>query len=294
MVLYADAHYHILNSTNLLTWMDQKNPIPDCFECPDLFPLAVDGDCQHTKWVLVRGNGQYSIGEFDGAKFTAETTRLPGDLGANFYATQSWGDIAGQPGRRVQIAWMRDGKYPDMPFNQQLTFPCDLILRSFPEGFRLCRMPVKEIASLYQRKHTWKDRAIQPGANLLHNVAGELFDIQLRVELAGAREAGLKCRGEAITYSAEKGTLTCLGREAKVDVVNGQLALRILVDRTSIEVFANDGKVSLSSCFLPGPGKTGLELFAAGGSPKILSMTVNELKPAWPTSQAGRIAGPAW
>jgi fructan beta-fructosidase len=95
MVLYADAKYHIFNSTNLLTWIDQKNPIPDCFECPDLFQLAVEGESKRMKWVLVRGNGKYSIGEFDGTKFTPETGQLPCDLGANFYATQSWGDITG-------------------------------------------------------------------------------------------------------------------------------------------------------------------------------------------------------
>jgi sucrose-6-phosphate hydrolase SacC (GH32 family) len=105
--------------------------------------------------------------------------------------------------------------------------------------------------------------------------------IQLQVDLAGAKEFGVKCRGEAVTYSAGKEALTCLGREAKVDTANGQITLRILVDRTSIEVFANDGKVSMSSCFLPDPGKAGLELFCDGGSPKILSMTVYELKSAW-------------
>jgi sucrose-6-phosphate hydrolase SacC (GH32 family) len=296
MVLYADAKYHIFNSTNLLNWVDQKNPIPDCFECPDLFQLAVAGDPKHTKWVLVRGNGKYSIGDFDGAKFTPETSQLPCDLGANFYATQSWGDIAGQPGRRVQIAWMRDGKYPDMPFNQQLTFPCDLTLRHFPEGLRVCRLPAKEISSLYARKHAWKQRAITPGENLLKDVSGELFDIQLRVELAGAREFGLKCRGEAVTYSAETGALTCLGREARVDAANGQLTLRLLVDRTSLEVFDNNGKVSMSSCFLPGPENAGLELFSVGGSPKIRSMTIYELRSAWPTSKAGKtgVGRQAW
>jgi fructan beta-fructosidase len=54
--------------------------------------------------VLVRGNGKYSVGEFDGREFRAETPQRPCDLGPNFYATQSWGDIAGQDGRRVQIA----------------------------------------------------------------------------------------------------------------------------------------------------------------------------------------------
>ena len=109
-----------------------------------MFPLPVDGDHAHQKWVLVRGNGRYSVGEFDDLKFTPETTQRPCDLGPNFYATQSWGDIAGQEGRRVQIAWMRDGKYPDMPFNQQMTFPCDLTLRTLNGSLRIFRQPVRE------------------------------------------------------------------------------------------------------------------------------------------------------
>ena len=282
MVLYAESRYHIFNSTDLLTWIDQKHPIPDCFECPDLFPLAVEGDRSRTKWVLVRGNGKYSVGDFDGSAFTPQTPPLDCDSGAHFYATQSWGDIDGQEGRRVQIAWMRDGKYPDMPFNQQLTFPCDLVLRAFPEGPRICRLPAREIEGLYGKKHAWKDAAVRPGEDLLRGVSGELFDIQLEVDLAGARTFGVRCRGEAVTYSAGKGMLACLGREARADAANGRIALRILVDRTSIEVFANEGKLSMSSCFLPDPAKSGLELFADGGSPKLLSMTVYELKSAWP------------
>src|SRR5208337_4873006 len=130
MVLYGSGSYFLFTSKNLLDWTDQKESIPDCYECPDMFPLPVNGVHAHRKWVLVRGNGRYSVGEFDGLKFTPETAQRPCDLGPNFYATQSWGDIAGQDGRRVQIAWMRDGKYPDMPFNQQMTFPCDMSLRT--------------------------------------------------------------------------------------------------------------------------------------------------------------------
>jgi len=282
MVLYADAKYHIFNSTNLLNWVDQKNPVPDCFECPDLFSLPVDGDLKHTKWALVRGNGKYSIGEFDGSRFTPETDQLPCDLGANFYATQSWGDIPGQSGRRVQIAWMRDGKYPEMPFNQQLTFPCDLKLRTFPEGLRICRLPVKEIASLYGKKHTLKNKTIGAAKNILQDISADLLDVQLDIQIAGARDVGIRCKGIPVTYSAEKSLLSCLGKGAKVDAPNDRIRLRMLVDRTSIEVFANNGKVSMSSCFLPGPTASGLELFAEGGSPSVLSMTVYELKSIWP------------
>jgi sucrose-6-phosphate hydrolase SacC (GH32 family) len=113
MVLSDAGSYVFFSSKNLLDWTELKDPIPDCFECPDMFQLPVDGNLDRQKWVLLRGNGKYSIGEFDGAKFTPETGQLPCDLGPNFYATQSWGDIAGQPGRRVQIAWMQGGRYPD-------------------------------------------------------------------------------------------------------------------------------------------------------------------------------------
>ena len=68
-----------------------------------------------------------------------------------------------------------------------------------------------------------------------------------------------------------------------------EISLRLLVDRTSMEVFANEGKVSLSSCFLPRPGSTGLGLFAKGGHPKILSMTVCELKSIWPSQMASQV-----
>ncbi|MGD0092476.1 MAG: GH32 C-terminal domain-containing protein [Planctomycetota bacterium] len=299
LVLSGGGAYFIFTSPNLLDWTEMKEPIPHSFECPDMFQLPVAGavvqafqpdgpagkiDLRRQKWVLVRGNGNYSLGEFDGARFDEETGQFPCDQGANFYATMSWGDIAGQPGRRVQVAWMRctdKSVYPDMPFNQQITFPCDLTLRSFPEGLRICRLPAAEIESLYGKKHAWKDQAVKPGENLLKDVSGDLFDIQLQADLAGAKEFGIKCRGAAVTYSSVKGTLACLGKEARTEAANGLLTLRILVDRTSLEVFANDGKVSMSSCFLPKPEDAGLELFSAGASPKILSMTVYELKSAW-------------
>jgi fructan beta-fructosidase len=166
-----------------------------------------------------------------------------------------------------------------------MAFPCDLTLRSFPEGLRICRLPAAEIKNLYEKQHVWKDVTIKPGENPLKDVSGELFDIQLQAEVGGATKFGIKWRGGAVTYSAEKETLNCLGREAKVQAANGQITLRILIDRTSIEVFANDGKVSMSSCYLPKPNNLGVEFFSDGGDLKITSMTVCELTSAWPESQ---------
>jgi hypothetical protein len=72
-----------------------------------------------------------------------------------------------------------------------------------------------------------------------------------------------------------------------VNAANGQMTLRIIIDRTSMEVFANDGQVSMNSCFPPGPEQAALELCCAGGSPRIRSMAVYELNSTWPTRRVG-------
>jgi len=272
MVLYANAQYHILNSTNLLAWVDQKNPIPDCFECPDLFQVPVDGDLNRQKWVLVRGNGRYSVGEFDGTKFTAETAQLPCDLGPNFYATQSWGDIEGQPGRRVQIAWMRGAKYPDMPFNQQLTFPCDLKLHAQAGSLRVFRKPAPEIELLHRQEHTWKDLSLTPGAAKPLEVPGDLFHIVAQVEIPPGSALTFRLCGASVAVTDH--SVACLSKPAPV--ASSVKTLEILVDRTSLETFANDGETSVSACFLPSDHRLAVE--CAQGPVMIRSLTVYELK----------------
>jgi sucrose-6-phosphate hydrolase SacC (GH32 family) len=287
MALYlAGDTFALFESKDLKSWTKLHDVrFPRHSECPDFFPMPVDGNKDNLKWVFTAANGDYLIGSFDGKTFKPEGDATRADYGANYYAVQTYSDIPASDGRRIQIAWMAEARYPGMPFNQQMGFPCEMKLRTFPEGLRICRLPVAEIKNVYGKHHTWKDQTLKPDENLLKDVAGGLYDIQLQVDPAGAKSFGIKCRGATVTYSAERAKLACLGKEAPMDAPNGKITLRILVDRTSLEVFANDGKVVMTSCFLPTPEMTGLECFAEGGNPKILSMTVDELKSAWPTSK---------
>jgi fructan beta-fructosidase len=283
MALYLDGDtFALFESKDLKSWTKLHDvKFPRHSECPDFFPMPVDGNKDNLKWVFTAANGDYLIGSFDGKTFKPEGDAARADYGANYYAVQTFSDIPASDGRRIQIAWMSEARYPGMPFNQQMSFPCEMKLRTFPEGPRICRLPVGEIKNLYGKNHTWKNQTLKPDENPLKDVAGGLYDIQMQVDLAGAKNFGIKCRGAAVTCSAEKEKLTCLGKEAPIDLSNGEITLRILVDRTSLEIFANDGKVVMTSGFLPAPEMTGLELFADGGNPKILSMTVHELKSAW-------------
>ncbi|MGO9204384.1 MAG: LamG-like jellyroll fold domain-containing protein [Limisphaerales bacterium] len=275
MLLYGNSSYFLFTSTNLLRWTEQKESIPDSFECPDMFQLAVDGDPRRLKWVLVRGNGKYSVGDFDGSRFTPETDQAPCDFGPNFYATQSWGDIAGQPGRRIQIAWMRGGRYPDMPFSQQMTFPCDLTLRALDRSMHLFRKPAREIELLHRRQHAWKDLSLVPGQTRPLEAAGDLFHILADVEVPRDAALNFRIRGATVTVTGR--SVACNSKPAPV--ANGVRTVEILVDRTSIETFANDGEASLSACFLPSDDRLGVE--CTQGPATIRALRVFELESIW-------------
>ena len=82
-------------------------------------------------------------------------------------------------------------------------------------------------------------------------------------------------------YNVANNQLSCLGKSATLRPIGNKIKLQILVDRTSIEVFGNDGRVSLSSCFLPNLDNTNLGVYADGGDVKITSLNVFELRSVW-------------
>jgi sucrose-6-phosphate hydrolase SacC (GH32 family) len=323
MALYLDGNtYALFSSPNLKEWTKLQDIVmPDCSECPDFFEIPVE-DSEHPtsnkgkrekgkgkstpdtqpptpntehlntrKWIFTSASGRYLIGDFDGRKFTPEAGPLQVDYGANYYAVQTYSDIPPADGRRIQIAWMNGGSYPHMPFNQQMSFPCDMTLRHTPDGLRLYRRPVREISGLYASEHSFRDLTVHVDNNPLHGLTGDLWDIEAEFELRDALEFGLHVRGQEIRYSVKDGTVTCLGRTAPLAPEGGRIRLRVLVDRTTLEVFGNDGRVSLSSCFLPRQQDKSLDVYAKNGTVKLISLKARELRSAWPTtSEASKTA----
>ncbi len=284
MALFLDKNdYAFYASPDLKAWSLLHNiTVPGCGECPDFFPMAVDGKKENTKWVWTAANGRYLIGSFDGNRFTPDDpTPRQADWGKNYYAVQTYSDIPDSDGRRIQIAWMNGGSYPRMPFNQQLSFPCEMKLKTTPQGLRIFRTPVKEIELLHGKVYKWADASIKPGENLLAGVSSDLLDIRAEVEMGPASTVEFALRGASVSYDATKKTLTSLSASAPMEMTTGRIKLRILLDRTSIEVFGNDGLVPMTSCFLPKPADQTIQLNATGGEAKLISMTVYELKSAW-------------
>jgi fructan beta-fructosidase len=277
MLLYGDSQYHVLTSTNLLSWKDEHHPIKDSFECPDLFELPVDGHRDHMKWVLIQGNGNYSIGSFDGTEFKEETGRQPCDIGPNFYATQTWGNVETGDGRRIQTAWMRSPPFPNMPFNQQISFPCQLTLHSTPNGLRVFREPIREIATLHHGQDTWTNRTLRANETLPLEPAGQLYHIQAQVSIPEGARLSFNIRGAHINLTSK--TIAIEPGTRSTSVPDQIKTVEILVDRASIEAFVNGGELSSTTFVLP--RENGLSVKAEGGSVTVQSLTVYPLDSAW-------------
>jgi len=120
------------------------------WECPDLFPLPLEGTGDE-HWVLLVGIGtggiaggsgtQYFVGDFDGHRFVnsnAPATELWFDEGPDCYATQTW---SGPAATRLAISWMSNWQYaahtPTSSFRGAMTLPRALTLADITRGPRI-------------------------------------------------------------------------------------------------------------------------------------------------------------
>ena len=248
------------------------------FECPDFFELPIDGNPATKKWVLTAANGDYMIGSFDGKAFTAESPKIKGAYGKGFYAAQIFSDMP--DGRCVQMAWHR-APSPGMPFNQLLTFPCELSLLSTPEGPRLARAPIREIESLRAKSvHAGPVELREGSPNPLAAVHGELLEIRADFTPGADSVTTFKVRGIDVSYDAAKQELTMDGKQP-APLRNGKQNLIILVDRTNLTVWASDGLLYAPVPIIAKPENLSVEVSVKGGPVKFTTLDAFELKSIW-------------
>ncbi len=281
MALYLDDRdMAFFTSKDLKSWEYQSRI--KCFhECPELFALPVDSDKDNEKWILYGGSGEYLIGHFDGKEFKSETDAIRFHYGNCFYASQTFSDIPRTDGRRIQIAWGRV-KMTDMPFNQMMLFPVTLTLHTTEEGTRMFAEPIREIEKLHNKKQwQWKNKTLKPGDNLLSDVSGELFHIRAELQVGDIREIGFVIRDIPVVYNVRKQELSCQKKTAPLQPVDGKISIELLVDRTSIEIFGNDGRVYMPIGVILADNTKSLEIFTKGGNAEAEFLEIYELNSAW-------------
>ncbi len=266
-------------SPNLKNWQFASR-LDGFYECPELFALPVGGDKNNTKWIVHAADGDYVIGRFDGKTFTAESPKQRFSYGNCFYASQTYSNIPPEDSRRIQIAWGRIAT-PGMPFNQCMLFPCELTLRTTEDGLRMCAVPVREIERLHEQKHTWTNEPLPPDTNPLADLGGDLFHLRGQFEVGKASELIFTLRGVSVIYNVAKQELSCQGKTAPLKPESGTIQLEILVDRTSIEIFANAGRIYMSLGVIPSDDNQSLQLLGKDGTARIQSLEVYRLRSAW-------------
>ena len=130
MIVSADKNMRFYQSKNLKQWKyvsqwgEGFGAQPNQFECPDFFPLPVDGDKTKQKYVMIvninpgfvyGGSAtQYFVGEFDGKEFHCDSkpqTVKWLDWGKDHYATVTFSNLGS---RVVAVPWMSNWQYANV------------------------------------------------------------------------------------------------------------------------------------------------------------------------------------
>jgi len=152
-------------------------------------------------------------------------------------------------------------------------------------GLHLRRQPVRELEGLRVRREDWADLRVQPGDPVVASKPAELQEVWAELEADGAAAFGLRLHGAVLRFAPAAGEVWFLNRSAPLEC-GGRVRVHALIDRTSIEVFVNDGRLSMTSSFLPPDADRSVEVIAAGGPVRVHALQVHELRSAWPAAGA--------
>ena len=285
------------------------------WECPDLFELAVEGSNER-RWVLTLSdkgaesgiaNTQYFVGEFDGVTFSNDNDAkrvLWADFGSDFFAAQSWSDIPAAPkdGRRIWVGWLANPGYakltPTEDWRGTLSVPRALTLKHVAgEGLRLKQTPIMELERL--RKPDVRAEDVALAEAFTYPTKSAVIELTCELELGDANEVSVMiAHGEpyrtTIRYDRTVERLTLdrtlsgdsgfdpSGRyaaqyHAPLKPEQGRISLRLYLDRSSIEVFANGGTTALSHLLFANGRIESVTFSASSGSARIVNLQAYQL-----------------
>ncbi len=324
MIVSADKNMRFYESKDLKKWNYMSEwgagygPQPNQFECPDFFEIAVDGNAQHKKWVMIvninpgfvyGGSGtMYFVGQFDGHKFTCDTA--PNDVkwldwGKDHYATVTYSNTLG---RIIAMPWMSNWQYanltPTQQFRSQNALPRELKLYTADNGELLVSAaPVKETEALRNKATDLGSFEGEKQAKIDNEGAFELdFDLQAgTADKCGVEIANDKGEKVSIYYDvkaqrfvmdrAESGITEfgnkvephqldnaqslkrykevtvnyhnafALGTWAPVPVKADAHHVQIFVDKSSVELFVDGGRIAMTNLVFPNEPYNQLRFF---------------------------------
>lgn len=257
------------------------------------------------------GSGtQYFVGDFDGKTFKADTDAAGNvptkwlDYGKDHYATVTWSDAP--DGRRVALGWMSNWQYaadvPTMQFRSANTLPREMGLFRAPDGeVYASSSPSPELEALRGKlaakvKKTNVGRKARSFA--LPSENGGICEILMDIEASKAKTVNIglsNSQGEKVMMQYDPAAATLSFDRTQSGITDfsegfpavtvtptheasGRIALRIFVDRSSMEVFGNNGEFVMTNLVFPRTPYTTLSVSAEGGNAKIENLKIYSLK----------------
>ena len=271
MILAAGQQMNIYSSDNLKDWKFESSFGAEygshggVWECPDLMKMKVRGTDKE-KWMLVcninpggpsGGSAtQYFVGDFDGHKFTCESkpevTKWM-DYGKDHYATVTFDNAP--YGRHVALAWMSNWQYanqvPTMQYRSANSIPRDLGLFEY-KGNTYCSVtPSEEITAARSKKPS---KSLSEACEMVVNLKG---DATITLSNSKGEKVVMTYKAKDETFSMDR---TLSGKTdfssdfaaiTTAPVYGKMNKLRIFIDKSSIEVFDNDGKMAMTNLVFP-------------------------------------------
>ena len=271
MILAAGQQMHIYSSDNLKDWKFESSFGAEygshggVWECPDLMKMKVRGTDKE-KWMLVcninpggpsGGSAtQYFVGDFDGHKFTCESkpevTKWM-DYGKDHYATVTFDNAPN--GRHVALAWMSNWQYanqvPTLQYRSANSIPRDLGLFEY-KGNTYCSVtPSEEITAARSKKPS---KSLSEACEMVVNLKG---DATITLSNSKGEKVVMTYKAKDETFSMDR---TLSGKTdfssdfaaiTTAPVYGKMNKLRIFIDKSSIEVFDNDGKMAMTNLVFP-------------------------------------------
>jgi fructan beta-fructosidase len=278
------------------------------WECPDLIPFQENGDSTWVLFVSINPGGpnggsatQYFAGSFDGKIFKPdlnETRWL--DHGPDNYAGVTWSNVGG---RKLFLGWMSNWLYgqqvPTFPWRSAMTIPRDLYIQRIGDKVLVGSKPSPELDSLNEKEIVWtnvdasafelaaEDSKLQGPARVrLKTLKRESFEVTLS-----------NASGEALVVGYDKAANQYFidrGRSGKIDFVKGfgakftaprassadSLDMELVIDNSSIEMFADKGLTVMTAVYFPTTPYSDL-VISSKGELKISRLTFQGMRSIW-------------